>query len=104
MSAKKTTDKDLFDRLYDENDNEPIILNDESGKKISFEQIAIIPYGDYDYCILAPTDNNQLDDIADDEAIVFRICEDEDEQYITPEEDEAVAEAVFNEYLKLLEE
>ena len=41
MSAKKTTDKDLFDRLYDENDNEPIILNDENGKKISFEQIAI---------------------------------------------------------------
>jgi len=104
MSAKKTEDKDLFDRLYDENDNEPIILNDENGKKISFEQIAIIPYGDYDYCILAPTDSTQLDGIADDEAIVFRISEDEDEQYITPEDNDEIAEAVFKEYLKLLEE
>ncbi len=104
MSELKSNDKSLFDRLYDENDGDPIVLTDENGKKISFEQIAIIPHGDYDYCILAPSDSNQVEGLAEDEAVVFRIGDEEDEQYITVEDDEEIAEAVFEKYLKLLDE
>ncbi len=104
MSELKSNDKSLFDRLYDENDTDPIVLVGEDGKKISFEQVAIIPYGECDYCILAPTDENQIDGAEDDDVIIFRIATDSEEQYITVEEDEAVANAVFNEFLKLIDE
>ena len=43
---------DILDVLLDENNKEPIVLMDDKGKKLSFEQIAVIPYNNKIYCVL----------------------------------------------------
>lgn len=112
MADKKTTKTqerplDLLDVLLDSENKDPIILMDEKGKKLTFEQVAVIPYGNENekklYCVLKPMD--KIDGIADDEAIVFLVDEDNDANTILRvEEDEEVAIAVFDKYYDLLEE
>lgn len=98
---------DLLDVLLDQDNKEPIVLMDETGKQLTFEQVAVIPYQvrkqDRLYCVLKPLD--QLEGIADDEAIVFLVdTDDEGNSIIRIEEDEEVAIAVFDKYYDLLEE
>ena len=46
-----------------------------------------------------------MDDVADDEAFVFKIIKDENEESkLVIEEDEQIGEKVFDEYYKLLDE
>lgn len=94
---------DLLDILLDENNREPIVLIDDSGRRISFEQVAIIPYNNQLYCVLKPID--KLENVADDEAIVFFVDEDEEGHTILrAETDEETAINVFDEYYTLVEE
>ena len=82
----------VLDILLDEENDEPIVLFDENDKAIRFDQVAIIPLEEKLFAILKPID--PLADVADDEAIVFRIQEDEpvesqlvvetDDPYLTP--------------------
>lgn len=92
--------KDLLDILLDENDINPIPMVDESGKEIMFEQIAIIPYNQKIYCILKPLNGIE---IAEDEAIVFYVDEEEDDPVLKVEADEEVSISVFEEYYNMLE-
>ncbi len=98
---------DLLDILLDQENRDPIVLQDENGRQISFEQVAIIPYDiDNDrklYVVLKPID--KVEGIADDEAVVF-VCE-QDKQgntVLRVEENEEVAISVFDKYYDLLEE
>ncbi len=98
---------DLLDILLDQENRDPIVLQDENGRQISFEQVAIIPYDvDKDrklYVVLKPID--KVEGIADDEAVVF-VCE-QDKQgntVLRVEENEEVAISVFDKYYDLLEE
>lgn len=98
---------DLLDVLLDQDNKEPIVLMDESGKQLTFEQVAVIPYEVRKekrlYCVLKPLD--KIEGIADDEAIVFLVdTDDEGNSIIRIEEDEEVAIAVFDKYYDLLEE
>lgn len=111
MAVKKTTKKeeeivrvDLLDVLLDENNTAPIYMYDETGRQLKFEQVAVIPYGEEDlYCILKPL--TKLDGIADDEAIVFKVDEDENgEAILKVEADEQVAISIFDQYYNLVEE
>ncbi len=112
MAEKKTDNQpqpiDLLDVLLDQENRDPIVLMDEKGKQLTFEQVAVIPYGvdgeDKNlYCVLKPMD--KLDGIADDEAIVFLVDEDANGNTILRvEENEEVAIAVFDKYYDLLEE
>ena len=102
-AAKKGATVDLLDILMDENNREPITLFDTEGKKLVFEQVAIIPYGKKDYVILKPMD--KLPGIADNEAIVFSIEKNvEGETILQVETNEDTAISVFDEYYNLLEE
>lgn len=102
---KETNQKepqDLFDILFDENNEDPITLFDEDDKEISFDQVAIIPLEKQFYAILKPI--TEMEHVGEDEAIVFLIEEDEEgECILSIEQDEKVATAVFDEYYKLLE-
>ena len=92
----------VLDILLDEENDEPIVLFDENDKAIRFDQVAIIPLEEKLFAILKPID--PLADVADDEAIVFRIQEDEPvESQLVVETDEALAMRVFDEYYKLLD-
>ena len=98
---------DLLDVLLDADNKDPIVLLDEKGRQLTFEQVAVIPYGADDdkklYCVLKPVD--KLEGIADDEAIVFVVHDDANGNTVLKVEDnEEVAIAVFDKYYDLLEE
>lgn len=95
--------RDILDVLLDEENKDPIILEDSNGRKLSFEQVAVIPYNNKVYCVLKPLD--EIENVADDEAIVFFVDEQEGkEPVLMVETDEKVAMDVFEEYYNLLDE
>lgn len=95
--------EDIIDVLLDEENKDPIVLVDGGGKKIAFEQIAVIPYDEKLYCILKPIDH--IDNVSDDEAIVFYVDEKEGkEPTLMVETDELKAMDVFEEYYNMLDE
>ncbi len=99
--------EDLLDVLLDQDNKDPIVLTDEKGKKLAFEQVAIIPYGadgDKDlYVVLKPI--SKIKGIQDDEAIVFKVIEDEvGNAVLCVENDELIAIEIFNKYYDMLEE
>lgn len=96
---------DIIDILLDEENKDPIVLVDSNGRKIAFEQIAVIPYNEKLYCVLKPMD--KIENVADDEAIVFYVDEgenEEDELALKVETDELTAMEVFEKYYDLLDE
>lgn len=93
---------DIIDVLLDEENKDPIVLVDASGKKLSFEQVAVIPYNEKLYCVLKPID--KIENVQDDEAIVFYVDEPEDgEPVLMVETDQKIAMDVFEEYYNLLD-
>ena len=106
-NEQKQEKLDLLDVLLDQDNKEPIVLMDENGKELTFEQVAVIPHEvkkeNRLYCVLKPLD--KIEGIGDDEAIVFLVDTDEEgNSIIRVEEDEEVAIAVFDTYYDLLEE
>lgn len=93
---------DVLDILLDEENDSPITLYNELDKPIRFDQVAIIPMNEKLYAILKPID--EMEGVADDEAIVFCIEEDDEKSELVVETDEAIAMQVFDEYYKLLDE
>ena len=92
----------ILDILLDEDNEDPITLYDENDKAIRFDQVAIIPLEEKLYAILKPID--EMENVADDEAIVFVVNEDENgESILEIETDEPTAIRVFDEYYKLLD-
>ena len=97
---------DLLDVLLDESNSEPIDLMDNDGHVITFDQVAIIPYGEDDerklYVILKPVD--KIAGVGDDEAIVFEVDENDDGvPYLRVTGDDEIAVKVFDKYYELLE-
>lgn len=99
MAAKE---KDLIEKLFDPDDDDNVMLYDENDTAIEFEQIAVISLGDDFFAILKPA--FPLDDVADDEALVFSIKEDgRGGSLLALETDEELCEAVFDEFYRLAE-
>jgi len=97
--------KNPIDSLFDEDDNDPIVMYNEKGEKVEFEQIALIPIEEDIYAILKPTE--QMEGIGDDEALVFEIVEPEnedEEEYLNLVSDIEVIDKVFDVYNKLMDE
>lgn len=98
---------DLLDVLLDKDNHDPIVLMDENGRQLSFEQVAMI-VREVDgekrlFPILKPID--RIKGIDDDAAIVFRVEENEEGVHVLLiEENEKIAVAVFDEFLELLKE
>lgn len=102
-NTEQTPEVDILDILLDEDNEDPIILYDEYSKQVKFDQVAIIPLNEKLYAILKPID--EIPGVADDEAIVFAINEnDNGETTLVVETDEPIAMQVFDEYYKLLDE
>ncbi len=93
---------DLLDQLLDEDGDSEIRLKNEDGTELVFNQVAVIPRSEALYCILTPV--TDIEGVNEDEAIVFRVDEKDGEHVLVLEEDEEVAMAVFEEYVKLWEE
>lgn len=105
MSEEKKPQEeiDILDVLLDEDNEDPITLYDENDKPVKFDQVAIIPMDEKLYAILKPID--EIEGVADDEAIVFAINEGENgETSLIIENDEPTAIKVFDQYYVLLDE
>ena len=100
---KPEVELDVLDILLDEENDAPITLYNENDKAIRFDQIAIIPMEEKLFAILKPID--EMEEVAEDEAIVFRVDEKESgESELVIETDEALAMRVFDEFYRLLDE
>ena len=92
-----------IDAIYDENNNDAIILMNDHGEEIPFEQIALIPIFEKHYVILKPM--VKLDGIGEDEGLVFSIeVNDEGLEYLSLVVDEGIIDQIFDIYFKLLED
>ena len=99
---QELSDFDILDVILDENNNEDLVLQNEEGRQIRFEQVAVIPYNEKIYVILKPID--KLEGVEDDQAIVFLADETKRPTVLVPEQDETTAVKVFDEYYDLVEE
>lgn len=95
--------ENIIDALFDENNRENITLYDEKGEPIEFEQIAVVPYEEGTYAILKPVlPPEGLEEIGEDEALVFELLEDDEGAFIEVVEDDEIVDYVFEEYYKML--
>lgn len=71
-------------------ENNLIVLSDETGKEAEFEVLDVVAYEGKEYVVLLPAEENAT------EALVLEIehADTDDEMYVSVE-DEAVEEAVF---------
>ena len=89
-----------IDALLDESNGDNIVIYNEAGDPVEFEQIALIPMEEKIHAILKPV--TPLPGIRPDEALVFCIDEIDGEECLTLVTEEDVMDAVFEEYYKLL--
>ncbi len=86
-----------IDALFDENNNDAIILMNENGEEIAFEQIALVPIGEKVYVILKPI--QPMEGIGEDEGLVFSVeTNDEGLEYLALVIEEDIIDAVFTVY------
>ncbi len=83
-------------------EEEVITLFSEDGEEIEFVEVASIELEDKCYSILQPVE--LLEGMEEDEALVFEIVESEEGEKFQLIDDDAIIDAVFEEYNKLLEE
>lgn len=90
-----------IDALFDEENNDAIILFNEKGEEIAFEQIALIPL-EKTYAILKPI--KPMEGLGEDEGLVFSIevNEETNEEYLALVVDEAIIDKVFDVYDELV--
>lgn len=78
-------------------------LTTDDGKKYKFYFVGTIEYQGKAYSAFEPAE--QVEGIEDDDLIIFELAEGDDENAeLLPVEDEAVLDAVFEEFCKALEE
>lgn len=90
------------DMLLDENNTDNIVLYNEENEAVEFEQIAVIPVGLQTFAILKPV--TPIEDMHEDEALVFSVDEWEGESELTVVTDEEIVDLVFARYYDMLKE
>ncbi len=96
--------KNPIDCLYDEDNNDIIVLFNEKGEEVGFEQIALIPLTDKTYAILKPV--SPMEGVNEDEGLVFSIeaSKEDGQEYLVLVTDDKVIDDVFDVYDKLIDE
>ena len=100
----KEKEIDILDILLDENNEEPVVLYDDFGKAVEFEQFAVIPRGEDLYAILKPI--TKIENVNDDEVIIFKVIEGNEHKSTTlkVEQNEEIVKSVLDEFEKLMKE
>lgn len=86
----------LLEQLTDPENTDPVILFNEKGEEIAFEQIAIIPMVNDLYVILTPV--IPIEGVGEDEGIVFRIVNQKGKSTLVLVDDEGIIDRVFDIY------
>ena len=90
---------ELLDKIFDEENNESLVLVSEDGEEVAFEQIALVPNNGNLYIILKPV--QPMEGVSEDEGLVFLINENMKRFEIVV--DEEIIDRVFDVYDALLE-
>lgn len=90
------------DALLDPDNDDNITLYNANGEPVEFVQIALISLNNNLYPILLPA--APMEGVEENEALVFVIVEEEGENVLLLESDDAVIDAVFEDYYRLLRE
>ena len=86
-----------IDILFDEDNNENIVLYNDKDEPVEFEQIALVSLDDKQYAILQPVE--KFDGVSEDEAFAFEIVRDKgDGDSLALVEDDALIDKIFDEY------
>lgn len=94
--------QNTIEKILDEDNDENIILYDDDDNEIEFEQVALIPLDEDIYVILHPVD--ELEGLENDEALVFKVDEENKENGLEIVTNPKIIDKVFDEYYKLLQE
>ena len=98
--------KNIEEIIFDEENNENIVMIGDDGKEYEFEQVATISLEDDGavYCLLHPV--IPMEGMDPDAAIVMTLTEDLDsgEDMLVMVEDEEILDKVWDEYYKLCRE
>jgi|GEM_PF-1117363 len=87
--AEKTEDIKLLERLFDEDNDDNIILFDQDGNEIELEQVAIVTHEGEIYAVLHVVGDPE------EEVLVFQINP-EDEESIVMVEDEKLGNKILS--------
>lgn len=99
---KKEIDSKAIDHIINDDDDIVTLLS-EDGEEIDFIEIAGIAYKGNFYAVLQPVE--LLEGMEEDQAMVFKVSKGpEGEDNFEVELDESVVDAVFEEYLKLVDD
>lgn len=91
-----------IDHMVNDHDDIVTLLSDD-GEEIDFIEVAGIAYRGNFYAVLQPVE--LLDGMEEDEALVFKVSRGKDgEDKFEIELDDAIIDAVFEEYNKLLDQ
>ncbi len=92
-------EKNIYQILLDEENNDIITLYGDDDEPIEFEQAAVIPYGGDIYAILCPVVLSE--GMEDGEAFVFKVTGEHNVEMVV---DDEIIDAVFEIYYEMLEE
>lgn len=95
-------EKSVIDKLFDEDNNDVVVLRNENGEDIRFEQIATIPMKNTTYFILLPLD--KIDGVGENEGLVFEILETEEGEVLSLVTDGDTIDKVFAVYDELVDD
>lgn len=90
------TDINNTPELNEEEYEDVVIMTDDEGNEFAYDIAALIEKNDNEYVVLVPQDEE------DDEVVILKsvIIDDETEELVA-EEDEAITDAVFEEFKEL---
>ena len=91
-----------IDQIFDENNTDPVVLYNEHGEPVRFEQIALIPLEGQVYVILLPL--QVMEGVNEGEGFVFEITQLDGEETLLLVDDFTIIDKVFDIYESLLEE
>ena len=95
-------EKSIIDKLFDEDNCDVIILRNENGEDIRFDQIATIPMKSKTYFILLPLD--KIEGVGENEGLVFEILETEEGEVLSLVTDAKIIDEVFAVYDELVDD
>ena len=96
-------EKSVIDCLFDENNNDDIVLMNERNEKMVFHQIAVIPLEKATYAILEPA--SKMEGVNEGEGLVFEINEDENgNERLMLCADEKMIDQVFDVYNEMVDD
>ncbi|MBQ7352624.1 MAG: DUF1292 domain-containing protein [Clostridia bacterium] len=88
----------FVDKLFGE-ESENIFLEDNDGKEIEFEQVAVVDYEANYYAVLSPV--TKLEGVEENEVMIFLI--DEENDCLVYLDDEELCDKVFDAFIEMLD-